>query len=116
VLAVLVAVLVGLAHAAPVMAYAASQESDQGFALLFRFGVMPMFLFAGTFFPVEQLPAVIRPIAWLTPLWHGTQACRALCLGRIDLVPLLGHVGYLLVWLLVGARVAAWSFRRRLIR
>jgi lipooligosaccharide transport system permease protein len=114
--ALLVAVLVGLAHAAPVMAYASAQESDGGFALLFRFGVMPMFLFAGTFFPIEQLPAAIRPVAWLTPLWHGTQACRALSLGEPELAPLLGHLGYLLVWVAVGVRVAAWAFRRRLVR
>jgi lipooligosaccharide transport system permease protein len=113
--ALLVAIVCGLAHAAPVMAYAAAQDNDSGFALLFRFGVMPMFLFAGTFFPIEQLPAVIRPIAWLTPLWHGTQACRALALGDVRWLPLLGHLGYLLAWVAVGAAVAAWSFRRRLV-
>ena len=38
-------------------------ETDSGFALLFRFGIMPMFLFSGTFFPVSQLPDWLEPVA-----------------------------------------------------
>ena len=49
--------------------------------LLFRFAVVPMFLFAGTFFPVDQLPVWTRPLVWATPLWHGTEAARQLMLG-----------------------------------
>ena len=52
-----VAVLTGLAFAAPIDAFAVTREKDQGFAMLFRFGMIPMFLFSGTFFPVTQLPA-----------------------------------------------------------
>jgi lipooligosaccharide transport system permease protein len=110
-----VAVLCGLAHATPVMAFSASQEGDAGFALLFRFGLVPMFLFAGTFFPVDQLPVGLRPLAWATPLWHATQACRDLVLGRPEPVPLLGHVGYLLAWSVAGAAVGVWVYRRRLV-
>ena len=39
---------------------------------------------AGTFFPVDQLPGWIRPLAWITPLWHGTTAARQLALGTPD--------------------------------
>src|SRR3954464_9435996 len=49
--------LTGLAFAAPIAAYAVTLERDSGLTALFRFGVMPMFLFSGTFFPVSQLPA-----------------------------------------------------------
>ncbi|HEX2809763.1 MAG TPA: ABC transporter permease [Kineosporiaceae bacterium] len=114
--AVLVAVLCGLAHAAPVMAFAAAQEDESGFALIYRFALIPMFLFAGTFFPVDQLPAPIRPVAWATPLWHATQACRGLLIGRVDTLVVLAHVGYLLVWIGLGTLLAARSYRRRLVR
>jgi lipooligosaccharide transport system permease protein len=50
------AVLMGLATAAPVFAYSASIGNDGLFAVLFRFAVIPMTLFAGVFFPVGSLP------------------------------------------------------------
>ena len=40
----------------PIFAFSATRENDSGFAMLFRFGIVPMFLFSGTFFPVSQLP------------------------------------------------------------
>jgi lipooligosaccharide transport system permease protein len=111
-----VAVLCGVAHAAPVMAYAATLENDQGFALVYRLGVTPMFLFAGTFFPVGQLPGVLRGVAWVTPLWHATDAVRSLLLGRPDLGAVAGHVVYLLVWCGAGVLLARRSYERRLVR
>ena len=38
---------------------------------------------------VELMPELIRPIAWLSPLWHGVDLCRSLMLGTIDRDPLL---------------------------
>jgi len=112
----LVAVLCGLAHAAPTMAFTARlQNESTGFNLLFRFVVIPMFLFAGTFFPVDQLPGALQPIAWVTPLWHGTAAARDLALGSPRWLEDAGHVGYLVLWLVVGVRLAVLSMRRRLI-
>lgn len=113
--AVPVAVLCGAAFAAPVMAYSARQENDGGFNLLFRFGMIPMFLFAGTFFPVSQLPVVLRGLTWLTPLWHATSLCRDLALGRASFVPAVGHLGYLMLWVVVGTWLALRSLRHRLI-
>jgi lipooligosaccharide transport system permease protein len=113
--AIPVAVLCAAAHAAPVTAYSARQENDGGFNLLYRFGLIPMFLFAGTFFPVAQLPVVLRALAWLTPLWHATSLCRDLALGRAVLLTAAGHLGYLLLWLGVGTWLALVSLRRRLI-
>jgi lipooligosaccharide transport system permease protein len=52
-----VAVLTGLAFATPIEAYAVTRDKDQSFAMLFRFGMIPLFLFSGTFFPITQLPA-----------------------------------------------------------
>jgi lipooligosaccharide transport system permease protein len=113
--AVPVAVLCGLAHVTPVMAYAARLADDQGFSVIFRLVMMPMFLFAGTFFPVDQLPAAVRPLAWLTPLWHGTQVARSMMLGRAQLWPVLAHLAYLLLWFAVGLALARLTFRRRLV-
>jgi len=114
VVAALVAVLCGVVHALPVMAYAVRAEVDQGFTMIFRFGVVPMFLFAGTFFPIDQLPALMQPVAWATPLWHATELCRGLTLGTAAWGSGLAHLGYLLAWLVAGGWLAVRRYTRRL--
>jgi lipooligosaccharide transport system permease protein len=116
VLALPAAVLTGVAFATAVFAFAAAQDNDQGFNVLFRFVITPMFLFSGTFFPVEQLPGWLHPVAWLTPLWHGVELCRSLTLGAVDAGSALLHVTYLVVWVAVAAVLAHRAFSRRLIK
>ena len=115
VLALPVAVLCGMAFAAPVFAFAARSESDSGFNVLFRFVIMPLFLFSGTFFPISQLPDVLQPVAWVTPLWHAVDACRALALGEASVLGVLGHTLYLALWVAAGVPLAGRSFRSRLV-
>ena len=115
VLALPVAVLTGMAFAPAVFAFAATTDNEAGFAMLFRFGIMPMFLFSGTFFPVEQLPGWLEPVAWVVPLWHGVDLCRDLALGQPSVTGALAHVGYLLVWVLAGFVAARRAFGKRLV-
>lgn len=109
------AVLCGMAFAAPIAAFAATRDSPNGFSALFRFGIIPMFLFSGTFFPVSQLPGWIRPLAYLTPLWHGVDLCRSLSLGRISPGLAAVHVAYLLALVAVGIACAYHTYQRRLV-
>jgi lipooligosaccharide transport system permease protein len=90
-------------------------KREEGFNGLFRFVIMPMFLFSGTFFPVTRLPEVVRVIAYATPLWHGVDLMRHLTLGTASLWPSLGHVAYLSLWVAGGLLLAARMYRRRLI-
>jgi len=116
--ALLVSLLLGLAVAAPVSAFAVRQDTDDGFAMIFRFGLVPMFLFSGTFFPVNQLPDGIEWLAWLSPLWHGVDLSRALVLGGdASIGPGLAavHLGYLAAWLTVGYVLAARAYQRKLV-
>lgn len=115
-LAVPAAVLTGLAFAAPIVAFTATQPNDQGFNAIFRFGITPLFLFSGTFFPIEQLPAVIRPIAWVTPLWHGVELARDLVLGRVDPPVELVHLAVLGAFVVGGTLAALVTFRRALVK
>jgi lipooligosaccharide transport system permease protein len=114
-LALPAALLVGMAFAVPITAFAARQQNDAGFAGLFRFGIIPLFLFSGTFFPVSQLPAFLQPIAYVTPLWHGVELCRGLMLGTAGVVSAAMHVLYLGVWVVGGVVLALLAFRSRLI-
>jgi lipooligosaccharide transport system permease protein len=110
----LVALLLAAAAAAPVLAYSASISTDNMFAILFRFAVIPMTLFAGVFFPVTQLPVVVRWIAYASPLWHGVELSRAATLGTATPWPWVWHVGYLAAWALGGYALARLRFSRRL--
>jgi lipooligosaccharide transport system permease protein len=111
-----VAALTGLAFAAPIAAFTPTQRNDQGFNAIFRFGLTPLFLFSGTFFPIEQLPTIIRPLAWLSPLWHGVDLIRELTLGRFDPPLALAHVAVLVGFVVVGTAVALVTFRRALVK
>ncbi|GAA3837110.1 ABC transporter permease [Sphaerisporangium flaviroseum] len=110
----LVCALVALAVAAPTMAFSASIEQDSYFAMLFRFVVIPSTLFAGVFFPVEQLPVLARPLAYVSPLWHGVELNRAATLGTAPPWPIAAHLAYLLVFAAVGVTLAVHAFRKRL--
>src|SRR5207302_10604479 len=83
VLALPACVLIGVAFAGPMAAYAATRERDGAFVPVMRFGIVPMFLFSGTFFPISRLPVVLEWVARATPLWHGVDLCRGLTLGTI---------------------------------
>src|SRR2546421_1513500 len=77
VLTPLICGLIALSAAAPTTAFSGWVRNDGYFQLLFRFGVVPATLFSGVFFPVERMPLVIRPLAYLSPLWHGVELNRA---------------------------------------
>lgn len=74
----------------------------------------PMFLVAGTFFPVTTLPPVLRTIAEFNPLYHCVQLVRDAVFevfGPAD----LGHVAVLLAFALLMWRLAIRQLGRRLI-
>lgn len=110
VLAVPAAVLTALSFAAPFAAYAGGVETDLAFPLIVRLFVMPLYLFSETFFPLEQLPPWLRSAAWISPLWHGVQLCRAATTG---VVPSWGRlVVHVAVLVAVIAVAAVWGGRR----
>jgi lipooligosaccharide transport system permease protein len=110
-----ITVLTGMAFTVPIFAFSARQETDSGFNILFRFVMTPLFLFSGIFFPVSQLPAFMRPVAWIMPLWHGVQADRSLALGSPDFSAIAGHTAYLLAVIVAGGWLARRAFVKRLV-
>jgi lipooligosaccharide transport system permease protein len=110
-----IAILTGMAFATPIFAFTARQEGDDGFNILFRWVVTPLMLFSGTFFPIDQLPGWMQPIAWATPLWHGVEGCRAVATGAVVWAPLVGHLLVLALYAAVGWWLAERSFAKRLV-
>ncbi len=115
-LAVPVAVLTGLAFAVPIFGFSSRSDGDDGFNILFRLVITPLMLFSGTFFPVSQLPLVLQPVAWATPLWHGVELSRAAAYGRTDLWPCLGHLAVLLVFVGAGWVYTLRGYTKALVR
>ena len=108
------ATLTGLAFAAPIAAWAMTLQTENSFAYLFRFVMMPLMLFSGTFFPLSQLPGWLRLLAYATPLWHGVDLCRMLSLGHVDLPRALIHIAYLAALSAFGIWAGVRTYRRRL--
>ena len=118
VFAIPVGVLTGLAFAGPIAAFSATQRTVEKFNAVFRFGITPLFLFSGTFFPIDQLPAFLQPIAWLTPLYNGVALSRGLSLGYVTEQPLqmLAHAAILVAYAGIGAYLAVRTITSRLLR
>lgn len=113
-----IALLCGLAAGTLLMAYSASIEEDRGqFAMVMRFVITPLFLFSGTFFPLDRLPVFLQWIGWLSPLWHASELGRVVGYGLAEPAWLTAvHVAYPLALAATGWLIARRLFARRLGR
>lgn len=75
--------------------------------------VFPMFLFCGVFYPVEDLPRMLQPVAWFFPLTAVNSLVRTLTLA-LPFQP--AAVAIFLAWLLVAVVVSRRAMTRRLIK
>lgn len=99
------ATLVGFAFGAAGLAAATWMKSWQDFDLV-SLVTMPLFLFSGTFYPLDVYPPALQTVAKFSPLYHGTELLRGFTLGRVDWT-MIGHAAFLVVMGLVGAAIAA---------
>jgi lipooligosaccharide transport system permease protein len=104
--------------ASVMLAITARLERDEGyFALIGRFVIAPMFLFSGTFYPLEQMPIYLQPLGWISPLWHSVQLGRHLSYG-MELADgmFFVHLAYLAIMGVVAMRLVYPKFKERLSR
>ncbi|MCE2527017.1 MAG: ABC transporter permease [Actinomycetia bacterium] len=114
-MAVPAATLTGMAFASPLAAFAAWVKEDSTMIAMFRFSIIPLFLFSGAFFPIEQLPDFLEPIVVLSPAWHGVDLCRWIILGTPLTLSIWTELGYLAATMAAGWWAAARQLRKRLI-
>jgi lipooligosaccharide transport system permease protein len=110
----LIGVLTGFGFAAFGVLIAAVAKTIDNFNYVTSAVLTPMFLVAGTFFPVSKLPAGAREVALVNPLYHCVQLVRDASLERLGPAD-IGHAGVLLGFALVMWRLAVWRLGRRLI-
>lgn len=113
-LALPAAILAGLSFGLPMTAFTATVDNLAHLTTVFRFGVIPMFLLSGTFFPVQQLPTFAEVVARVLPLYHAVELARAATLGTAPALPVLVHVAVPVAYATAGALVARRTFARRL--
>jgi lipooligosaccharide transport system permease protein len=109
-----VAAVGGLAFAAFGMVFTGVLPTIEAFNLPVFLVVTPMFLFSGTFFPLEQLPGWAQRFAWALPLTHLVHLARSVSLGTFG-PGLLADVGYLALFGAVAYLIGVRAMVRRLI-
>jgi lipooligosaccharide transport system permease protein len=74
-----------------------------------------MFLFSGTFYPLDLLPTGLQVVGWVSPLWHATEIGRQFTYG-IGMTPqmMLFHFGYLTLLFIIGIHFGAKRISQRL--
>lgn len=113
------AILTGVAFTTAITAWTLTQKDGRSLSTLFRFLIVPMFLFSGTFFPISQLPDWLEPVAYATPLFHGVELVRKISLPGVDesivtsISPWI-HVAYLVVMSVAGLYLSIRLLDRRI--
>jgi len=118
-LAIPPAVLTGLAFTTAVTAWTLTQNDGRTLSTFFRFAIVPLFLFSGTFFPISQLPDFLQPVAFATPLFHGVELVRKIALPGADAsivttTPMWVHVTYLVVMTAIGLYLSVRILDRKI--
>jgi lipooligosaccharide transport system permease protein len=108
--------IAGISFASVMLGVTSFVKQDDGFfAIVGRFILAPMFMFSGTYYPLEFLPTPLQAIGWISPVWHSTNLGRIMSYGHAApewLVPV--HYAFLAVLFIVGQVVATKKFEQRL--
>ena len=91
-----------------VASFAGTEDSANGMTSVIQF---PMMFLSGTFFPIDQMPDVLRTIARIIPLTYLSDALRQVMVGGAAFAPLWLCAVVLVGWLVACFGVAAVKFR-----
>jgi lipooligosaccharide transport system permease protein len=108
------ALLISFAFGAVGMACTSFMRTWQDFDLI-QLVILPMFLFAGTFYPVETYPPALQVVVRLTPLYQGVDLLRSIAVGVVGWDDLF-HVAYLAIMGIAGMIVVSRRLDRLLLK
>src|SRR3954471_5084374 len=109
-----IAGLSGLGWACFGIFIAAKSKAIESFSYWQSGLLTPMFLVAGTFFPLSQLPEWAQVAGQFNPLYHCVQLVRDVVFGNYGWVD-LWHLGFLVGFALISWRLAVRFMERKLI-
>ncbi len=110
----LIAWVAGFGWACFGIAVAGYAKSIENFSYVVSAVLTPLFLVAGTFFPLDRLPEWAQLLGNVNPLHHCVELVRHAAFGW-ELWPDLAHLGALLLFGVVTWRIAVWALTRKLI-
>jgi lipooligosaccharide transport system permease protein len=110
----LIAWLAGFGWACFGISIAGFAKSFENFNYVVSAVLTPLFLVAGTFFPLTQFPAWARVLAQFNPLHHCVELVRAAAFGWHGWVD-VGRVGALVLFGLLMWRIAIYAMNRKLV-
>ncbi|MCC5947542.1 MAG: ABC transporter permease [Nitriliruptoraceae bacterium] len=111
----LIAIISGFGLCATGAAFAAKLRSWHGVDIVVGGLIAPMFVVAGTFFPLDGLPRFAELFGRVNPLYHCVELLRAAAFGGYGLWQVLGHLGAVLLFNLLAWLVAVRFVRQALI-
>jgi lipooligosaccharide transport system permease protein len=100
ILAIPAAVLIAFGFASFGMAVTSYMKSYQQLEVV-NVVLLPMFLFSGSFYPLDVFPEWLQTIIRIFPLAHAIDLVRGLTLGNISWA-LAGHAMYFVVMIVIG--------------
>jgi lipooligosaccharide transport system permease protein len=77
--------------------------------------ITPMFLFSGTFFPLDVLPTWAQNLAYALPLTHVSIVVRDLCFNFFGLIDVAGII-YMVIFTTILFFASIHLMKRRLIK
>lgn len=110
-----VVALIGLLFAALGIMFTAMIRYIDFYSYYYSLFISPMFLFSGTFFPIDSLPGWTQGMIKLLPLYHAVVLLRGLVLGQVS-AGLLLHALYLALVAGILLRFSIRRFARRMVR
>ena len=109
-----IAFVAGFGWAGFGIAIASLMDSFENFSYIISAVLTPLFLVAGTFFPIDELPEWAQVLAQLNPLYHCVELVRDAVFGWEGWVDLV-HAGVLIAFGLATWRLAVWGMTRKLV-
>jgi lipooligosaccharide transport system permease protein len=110
----LIAWLAGFGWAGFGIMVAGFASSFENFNYVVSAVLTPLFLVAGTFFPIDTLPTWAQTLAQLNPLYHCVELVRDAVFGFEGWADLV-HVGALVAFGLIMWRIAIHAMERKLV-
>jgi lipooligosaccharide transport system permease protein len=114
-LAIPAAALVGFAFAAGGLAVTTFLRDFPDFQLI-QLVMLPMYLFATTFYPLSTYPGWLRPLIEALPLYQSIQLIRGPALGSFDVPTLTSATCYLAVFGTAGMIIATRRLGKLLLK
>jgi lipooligosaccharide transport system permease protein len=111
----LIAWIAGFGWACFGISVAGFSKSFENFNYVVSAVLTPLFLLAGSFFPLDNFPGWAQALAKLNPLYHLVQAVRDAVIYGWDWAADLVHIGVLVVFGLAMWRIAIYAMTRKLI-